>query len=146
MGIVLLRIYGSQTRPTVMAKTCTLTTSNEPPGTVVIRSSQSSRTVNMDGALNCLAVSWTSSVQFPKRHTAYSPPPSWGPAVDADGNAFVERPGYWIRRFGSQSLGTERYFGTEGLEVKRHSGRLLPNVNKSEATPMEVQSDADSIT
>jgi Delta6-protoilludene synthase len=66
--------------------------------------------------------------------------PSWGPTVDADVGAFVERLGYWIRGIDSWSLETERYFGTKGQEVQKHRlVTLLPKVKKPDVTPMMAQ-------
>ena len=66
--------------------------------------------------------------------------PSWGPTVDADVRAFVERLGYWIRGIDSWSLETERYFGTKGQEIQKHRlVTLLPKVKKPDVTPMMAQ-------
>ena len=66
--------------------------------------------------------------------------PSWGPAIDSDVGAFVERLGYWIRGIDSWSLETERYFGTKGPEIQKHRlVTLLPKVKKPDVTPMMAQ-------
>jgi len=69
--------------------------------------------------------------------------PSWGPVIDSDVGAFVERLGYWIRGIDSWSLETERYFGTKGPEIQKHRlVTLLPKVKKPDVTPMMAQSGA----
>jgi Delta6-protoilludene synthase len=66
--------------------------------------------------------------------------PSWGPTVDRDVKEFVERWAYWIRGIDCWSLETERYFGSEGLEIQKHRlVTLLPKVKEPDVTPMMAQ-------
>jgi Delta6-protoilludene synthase len=72
--------------------------------------------------------------------------PSWGPAIDADVQTFVERLGYWIRGIDCWSLETERYFGTKGPEIQKHRlVTLLPKAKKPDVTPMMVQPSAETL-
>ena len=94
--------------------------------------------VDLDGALNWLA-EYHGQV-LSNFQAQYRLLPSWGPAVDADVNTFVERLAYWIRGIDCWSLETERYFGTRGLEIKEHRRvTLLPKVKKPDVTPMMAQ-------
>ena len=68
----------------------------------------------------------------------------WGRTVDSDVEAFVGRLGYWIRGIDCWSLETERYFGTKGPEVQKHSiVTLLPKVQRPDVTPMIAQPSAE---
>jgi len=97
--------------------------------------------VDLDGALNWLA-DYHGQV-LSNFQAQYRLLPSWGPAVDADVIAFVERLAYWIRGIDCWSLETERYFGTKGLEIKEHRRvTLLPKVKKPDVTPMMAQLNA----
>ncbi|KAI0267825.1 terpenoid synthase [Gloeopeniophorella convolvens] len=61
--------------------------------------------------------------------------PSWGPAVDALVDTYVDRLAYFIRGIDCWAFETERYFGTKGQEIqKRRLVTLLPKVHA--ATPM----------
>ena len=72
--------------------------------------------------------------------------PSWGPGIDPDVEAFVERLGYWIRGMDCWSLETERYFGTKGAEIQKHRVvTLLPNAEKADLTPMMVQPRTETL-
>ena len=63
--------------------------------------------VDLDGTLNWLA---EHHGQVLSNFLAqYCLLPAWGPAVDADVSAFVERLAYWIRGIDYWSLETERY-------------------------------------
>jgi Delta6-protoilludene synthase len=91
--------------------------------------------VDLDGALK-----WVGEYHgqvLAKFQTQYRKLPSWGPTVDPDAKAFVERLGYWIRGIDCWSLETERYFGSEGPEIQKHRVvTLLPEVTKPDVTPM----------
>ena len=97
--------------------------------------------VGLDGALNWLGEyhgQVLSNFQAQRRML-----PSWGPAIDSDVGAFVERLGYWIRGIDSWSLETERYFGAKGPEIQKHRlVTLLPKVKKPDVTPMMAQLSA----
>jgi hypothetical protein len=94
--------------------------------------------VDLDGALNWLA-QYHGQV-LSNFQAQYRLLPSWGPVVDTDVGTFVERLAHWIRGIDCWSLETERYFGTKGLEIKKHRRvTLLPKVKKPDVTPMMAQ-------
>jgi Delta6-protoilludene synthase len=63
--------------------------------------------------------------------------PSWGPAVDLEVKAYVERLAYFIRGIDCWAFETERYFGTKGREIqKQRVVDLLPKVEAASVTPM----------
>jgi len=98
---------------------------------------------NLDSALSWLGEYHCQVLaKFQAQHRTL---PSWGPTVDPDVKAFVERLAYWIRGIDSWSLETERYFGTKGPEIQRHRlVTLLPKVKKPDVTPMMAQPSAQA--
>ena len=97
--------------------------------------------VDLDGVLNWLG-EYHGQV-LSNFQAQYRLLPSWGPAVDADVSAFVERLAYWVCEIDCRSLETGRYFGTSGPEIKEHRRvTLLQKVKNSDATPMMAQPDA----
>ena len=75
------------------------------------------KAVDLDGALNWLA-EYHGQV-LSNFQAQYCLLPAWGPAVDADVSAFVERLASWIRGIDYLPLETEGYLGAEGPKVKR---------------------------
>ena len=97
--------------------------------------------VDLDGTLNWLAEHHGQVLS--NFQAQYCLLPAWGPAVDADVSAFVERLAYWIRGIDYWSLETERYFGRRGPEIKEHRRvTLLAEVKKPDVTPTMAQPDA----
>jgi hypothetical protein len=55
--------------------------------------------------------------------------PSWGHAIDAEVNHYVDRMFIWIRGHDCWSFESERYFGTKGMEIQRL--RVMPLLSKT---------------
>jgi Delta6-protoilludene synthase len=93
--------------------------------------------VDLDGALTWVAASYEEVLSsFQAQHRLL---PSWGPAIDAAVNTFVERLCFWIRGHDCWSFESERYFGTEGAEIQRlRLMTLLPKVKELGVTPASV--------
>jgi Delta6-protoilludene synthase len=90
--------------------------------------------VDLDGALTWVAASYEEVLsRFQAQHRML---PSWGPAIDAVVNEFVERLCFWIRGHDSWSFESERYFGTEGAEIQRL--RLMTLLPEVKVTPASI--------
>ena len=56
--------------------------------------------------------------------------PSWGEPIDSQVARYVDGLGNWVRANDQWSFESQRYFGTEGLDILKHRAvKLLPKVD-----------------
>jgi Delta6-protoilludene synthase len=88
--------------------------------------------VDLDGALHWVGTTFEQVLsQFQEHRRAL---PSWGPAVDSEVHQLVERMCLWIRGHDCWSFESQRYFGTEGMEIQR--SRMMPLLSGSDVMPV----------